>query len=453
MTANPPDMNNMRLPPQNIEAEQSLLGGLMHDSDRFDDVVDLVSADDFYRLENRLIFEAIVKLIGTGGRADIVTVQDVLLECGHLDSVGGIGYLGNLVNNTPSAVNVSSYAKLVREKAILRRLIGVATDIQERAYQPNGAKPAELLDAIQAEILGIGAQSGKEPAHIGEAMLELVDAMDALQQQDGELVGVSTGFPRIDSMLSGLNRSDMIIIAARPSMGKTTLALNFAENVSRDGGNVMFFSLEMSKQQIAQKLTSSVGHVDFQALRTARLSNEEWARVLSAGKTINDFSMYIDDTPALSTMEIRSRARRIHRKRQLDLIVIDYMQLITAPKAENRNQELTKVSGALKALAKELDVPVVALSQLSRNADGRRPRMSDLRESGAIEQDADVVSFIYREKEPQTLIQGVAEFIVDKHRMGPTGHVYLSAELGQSRFLDYHGPDPVIETKRRGGFA
>ncbi len=430
-------VNDLRIPPHSIQAEQSLLGGLMLDNQTWDSVADKVAAADFYRREHRLIYSAVRKLAEAEQPFDVVTLAETLERTGGLADAGGLPYLGTLVKDTPSAANVNAYAKIVRENSVLRQLISVGTDISDIAFNPGGRESAELLDEAERRVFEIAEQEtrgggGFQPLKtlLGRA----VERIEVLFQRNEPITGLPSGFTDFDKMTSGLQPSDLIIVAGRPSMGKTTFAMNMAENVALEVRRpVAIFSMEMPGDALAMRMMSSLGRIDQHRVRTGKLEDDEWPRLTSAVNMLAEAPMFIDDTPALSPTEVRARARRLKREHgDLALIVIDYLQLMQAPTVgENRATEISAISRSLKALAKELSVPVIALSQLNRSLEQRpnkRPVMSDLRESGAIEQDADLIVFIYRDEvyHEDTKDKGIAEIIIGKQRNGPIGTTRLT---------------------------
>ena len=441
-----PQLLALRVPPHSIEAEQSLLGGLLLDNQAFDKIADLVSAEDFYRDDHRRIFRHLAKLIEQGKPADVVTVAEAVEASEDKDRTGGPAYLGSLAQNTPSALNIRRYAELVRERSVQRRLAQVATEIAESALSPSGKEVGQLLDEAESRILEVGdkGQRGTQGfEEIRPVLARVFERMDHLYQQENksDVTGVPTGFIDLDEKTAGLQAGDLIIVAGRPSMGKTALALNMAEHVAVDNGlPVAIFSMEMGASQLAMRMLGSIARVDQHKMRTGRLNDEEWGRLSSAMERLHNAPIFIDETGALNSLELRSRARRMRRQcGKLGLVMVDYLQLMSATNTkggENRATEISEISRGLKALAKELEAPVVALSQLSRAVEQRndkRPMMSDLRESGAIEQDADVILFIYRDEvyfpeKPEG--KGRAEVIIGKQRNGPIGKVDL-AFLGQ----------------------
>jgi len=439
-----PQLLAMRVPPHSIEAEQSLLGGLLLDNQAFDKIADQVSADDFYRDDHRRIFRHLVKLIEARKPADVITVAESIDASEDRDKTGGAAYLGALSQNTPSALNIRRYAELVRERAVQRRLAQVATEIAESALGPSGKDVRQLLDEAESRIMEVGeagARSSQGFKDIKQELARVFERLDELYHSENPsgITGIPTGFIDLDEKTAGLQKGDLIIIAGRPSMGKTALALNIAEHVAVDNGlPVAIFSMEMSGTQLASRVLGSIAHVDQHKMRTGRLSDEEWQQLSHAMGRLHDAPVFIDETAALNALELRARARRMRRQcGELGLVVVDYLQLMSASShGENRATEISEISRSLKALAKELQTPVIALSQLSRAVEGRndkRPMMSDLRESGAIEQDADVIFFIYRDEvyfpdKPE--VKGRAEVIIGKQRNGPIGRVEL-AFLGQ----------------------
>ena len=432
----------LKVPPHSLEAEQAVLGGLMLDNTAWDQIADLASEDDFYRHDHRLIFRAISRLAEQNKPLDVITLSEWLESHNELDNVGGLAYLGSLAKNTPSAANIKAYAGIVRERAILRGLIQVGTSISESAFNSEGRDSAELLDEAERAVFQIaerGALARRGFVGIKELLTKAVDRIDTLFQQDSPITGVPTSFTDFDEMTSGLQPSDLVIIAGRPSMGKTTFAMNIAENAATQSGlPVAVFSMEMPGDQLAMRMMSSLGRIDQHKIRTGKLEDEDWPRLTNAVGILAEVPLYIDDTPGLSPNELRARARRLARENdgQLGLIVIDYLQLMQLPgNTENRAAEISEISRSLKSLAKELNVPVIALSQLNRSLEQRpnkRPVMSDLRESGAIEQDADVIVFIYRDEvyNEDSPDKGTAEIIIGKQRNGPIGTVRLTF-LGQ----------------------
>jgi replicative DNA helicase len=445
----------LKVPPHSIEAEQSILGGLLIDNKAIDRIAGQVSASDFYRNDHRIIFTHISKLIDNNDPADIVTVAESLEQNAELTKVGGVAYLGLVADNTPTASNISGYAKIVRERSIMRNLVEVGSDIVESAFSPQGKDAQQLLDESESKIFQIADAGASEKLgfiDIKELLPKAAQRIDDLYQLDDPngVTGVPSGYADLDQKTAGLQPGDLIIIAGRPSMGKTSLALNIAEHVGIEAGlPVAIFSMEMGAAQLTMRLLGSVGKLDQHKMRIGQLEDEDWPKLTNALGALNEAPIFIDEGSALNSYEVRARARRLHRQQgKLGLIVIDYIQLMSAANeqsTENRATEVSEISRSLKALAKELNVPVVALSQLNRSVESRpdkRPMMSDLRESGAIEQDADVIMFIYRDEvyNPETAEKGVAEIILSKQRNGPTGTVKLTF-LGQyTRFENYANP-------------
>ena len=438
---------SLKVPPQSIEAEQSVLGGLMIDNTTWDKVADVVTADDFYRRDHRLIFNAIARLAEQGIPYDVVTLSEWLSKHNELDAAGGVAYLGTLAKNTPSAANIRAYADIVRERSVMRQLIRVGTAIGNSAYRSEGRTSEELVDNAERMVFEIaekGARAGRGFVGIKDLLVKAVDRIDTMFQQDQPYTGVPTGFADFDDMTSGLQPSDLVIVAGRPSMGKTTFAMNLAENAAiKHKVPVAVFSMEMPGEQLAMRMMSSLGRIDQHRVRTGKLEDDDWPRLTSAVGILAEAPLYIDDTPGLSPTELQARARRLKREHGLGMIVIDYLQLMQVPgHKENRATEISEISRGLKNLAKELSVPVIALSQLNRSLEQRpnkRPVMSDLRESGAIEQDADVIVFIYRDEvyNEDSADKGTAEIIIGKQRNGPIGTVRLTF-LGQyTRFENY----------------
>jgi replicative DNA helicase len=437
-----------------VEAEQSLIGALLLDNQAFDRVADVVTAEDFYRDDHRRIFRHVSRLIEHNRPADMVTVAESIEASEDKDKTGGAAYLASLAQSVPSALNIRRYAELVRERAVQRTLAQVATEIAESALAPTGKEIGLLLDEAESKIFQIaetGARNKLGLQEIKPVLAKVFEKIDHLYHRDNpsDITGVPTGYTKIDEMTSGLQGGDLIIVAGRPSMGKTALALNFAQFIAVDNGlPVAIFSMEMSSTQLAQRMLGSIARVDQHKMRTGRLNDSEWSNLSDAMGKLHETPIYIDETGALTALEVRARARRLKRQySKLGLIVIDYLQLMSAStQGENRATEISEISRSLKAMAKELDVPVVALSQLNRALEQRpnkRPQMADLRESGAIEQDADVILAIYRDEvyNPETPEKGTAEAIILKQRNGPIGTVKLTF-LGQyTRFENYAGPE------------
>lgn len=439
-----------KLPPHSLEAEQALLGGLLLDNAAWERVADLVGPDDFYRDEHKRIFRHVSRLLEQGRPADVVTVHESLEKSGEAEAAGGLAYLAELANQTPSAANARRYGEIIRERAILRKLIAVADEIAASALSPMGRDAKSLLDEAESKIFEIaeaGARSITGFIPIGQALKLVVDRVQELYDREdpSEVTGIPTGYIDLDEKTSGLQPSDLIILAGRPAMGKTTLALNIAEHVAlHQRLPVAVFSMEMPSTQLATRFLASLGRIDMQNLRRGRLSDDDWQRLTAAMGKLYEAPIFIDETPALNPIDLRARARRLARQcGKLGLIVVDYLQLMTGTReSDNRATELSEISRSVKSLAKELNVPIIALSQLNRSLEQRpnkRPVMSDLRESGAIEQDADIIMFIYRDEvyNPDTPDKGVAEIIIAKHRNGPTGTIRLSFFGEHTRFESF----------------
>jgi replicative DNA helicase len=430
----------MRLPPHSVEAEQSVLGALLLDAVAWDAVADVVTADDFYRRDHQLIFSGIAGVVETRGPCDAVTVAEFLERKGLLEEAGGLAYVAQLARDTPSAANVRVYADIVRERAILRLLVSAGGTIATSALEASGRTASELVDEAERAVFAIAEKGARSKAgfqSVSSVLPGAIDRLDMLHQNPGQLTGVSTGFTELDRMTAGLQPGDLVIIAGRPSMGKTTLAINIAENAAVGKGvPAAIFSMEMSAEQLTMRMISSLGRVNQGHLRTGMFSDEDWSRINGAVAQMSAAPIFIDETPALSPTEVRARARRLKREKGVGLIVIDYLQLMqVGGNTENRATEISEISRGLKALAKELACPVIALSQLNRSVEQRadkKPVMSDLRESGAIEQDADVIMMIYREEvyDQSTPRKGIADIIIAKQRNGPVGEVQL-AFLGE----------------------
>ncbi len=446
--------HSLRQPPHSVDAEQSLLGGVMLDTRAWDQIADVVSAEDFYRADHRQLFKAIGELTEQNQPPDAVTVGEYLQRQGKLDDAGGQLYLARLVQDTPGAANIRAYARIVRECAMLRQLIEVGGDITASAYDTEGRPVTELVDLAEQRVFDIadrGQRSGTGFRSVKEILPGSIDRLDILSHSKDGITGVATGFTALDELTAGLQAGDLIVIAGRPSMGKTTLALNIAENVAI--GHELatgIFSMEMPKEQVTFRMIGSIGRVHQSHLRTGRLTDEDWTRVNSAVSMMSGAPIFIDDAPALTPTEVRARSRRLKREHGLGLIVVDYLQLMqVSGSTENRATVISEISRSLKGLARELDVPVIALSQLNRSVEQRndkRPVMSDLRESGAIEQDADVIIFIYREEvyDAETQRKGVADIIIGKQRNGPIGEFRLTFKGEFTRF-ENHVPEAYGE--------
>jgi replicative DNA helicase len=437
----------LKVPPQSIEAEQSVLGGLLLDNQSWDRIADILTAEDFYRREHRLTFNAIAALCEEASPADVVTVSEWLERSGELEHAGGLAYLGSLANNTPSAANIVAYAAIVRENSVMRELVRAAGEISTAAYTPEGRSANELLDFAEKRIMDISEKGHRRGDFqpLNTLLSKAVDRIDTLFRSKSSITGVPTGYTDLDDMTSGLQPSDLIIIAGRPSMGKTSLAMNIAENAAV--GNkipVAVFSMEMPGTQLALRMMASLGRINAHRVRTGKLDDDDWPRLTSAVSLLNEAPIFIDDSPGLTPMELRARARRLKREHGLGMIIIDYLQLMQSSdrNEENRATEISNITRALKGLAKELDVPVIAMSQLNRSVESRtdkRPVMSDLRESGAIEQDADVIFFIYRDEvyNKDSPVKGTADIIIGKQRNGPIGEVRLTFLGEYTRFENY----------------
>ena len=438
--------DNLRIPPHSQEAEQAVLGGLLLNNEAWDEVAERVGPKDFYRKEHRLIFQVVDQLVEEEKPCDLVTVSQALTHRGELDDVGGMTYLSDLARNTPSAANINAYADIVRERSILRQLIQVSHGIAEQSFNPKGTPSLEILDAAESAIFEIAEQQkkGSGPQDIKTVLKKAVDRIDELYKNKNSLTGLTTGFEELDKMTSGLQPSDMVVVAGRPSMGKTTFAMNLCENVALKAHKpVLVFSMEMPADAIVMRMLSSLGRINQTSIRSGRLDQDDWPRITSAIQMLSGQKVFIDDTPALSPLELRTRARRVAREcgGQLGMIMIDYLQLMQVPGADSRVNEISEISRSLKGLAKELNCPVVALSQLNRSLEQRpnkRPVMSDLRESGAIEQDADVIMFLYRDEvyNQDTTEKGIGEVIIGKQRNGPIGTVRVAFRGEYLRFDD-----------------
>jgi len=441
------ETRSLKMPPHSIEAEQSVLGGLFLEPDAWAKVTERLRQEDFYRRDHRIIFNAIAELDSHGSPFDLVTVAEWLENNQQLDDAGGLGYLTALADSTPSASNISAYADIVRKRSILRQLVRATTEISDAVFNPSGRTSNEILDFAEQSIFEIAEQESrgrKSYKNLKDLLVTTLERIDELYQKKSHITGVSTGFNDLDRQTAGLQKSDLIIVAGRPSMGKTAFAINIAEHaVIKDGMSVAVFSMEMSGEQLSMRLMSSLGRIDQHKVRTGKLDDEDWPRLTSAVEILKDAKLFIDDTPALTPTELRARCRRIAREHTLDMVIVDYLQLmqVTGTK-ENRATEISEISRSLKAMAKELNIPVVALSQLNRSLEQRpnkRPVMSDLRESGAIEQDADIIVFIYRDEvyDPESPDKGTAEIIIGKQRNGPIGTVRLSFLGRYTRFENY----------------
>lgn len=451
-------IDELKVPPHSLEAEQSVLGGLLLDNETWDRVSERVVAQDFYSRSHRITFETVGNLIELGNPVDLITLSEALENDQKLDDAGGFVYLAEMMKNTPSAANITAYADIVRERAVTREMISVANEIAEAGYDPQGRTSADLLDFAETKVFAIAEQRANKsegPENINSVLEKTVDRIEKLcAAPTNGVTGVSSGFTDLDKMTAGLQKSDLIIVAARPSMGKTTFAMNLAEHAAMtEDKPALIFSLEMPSEQLMMRMLASLGRIDQTKIRTGQLEDEDWARLSSTmGLLIEKGKMFIDDAAGLTPTDVRSRARRIARDHGgISMIMIDYLQLMRAPQfADNRTLEIAEISRSLKALAKELEVPVVALSQLNRGLEQRsdkRPINSDLRESGSIEQDADLIMFIYRDEvyHDDSEYKGMAEIIIGKQRNGPIGRVPLTFQGQFSRFDNYAGPHVLDE--------
>jgi len=442
------EAEQLKVPPHSIKAEQSILGGLMLDNNAWDQVADNIIEDDFYRHDHRLIFRAIAHLAEHSKPFDVVTLSEWLESREDLDKVGGLAYLSTLAKETPSAANILAYASIVRERSILRQLISVGTEITDSAFNPEGRESSELLDSAESKVFKIAEQGAKgKQGFVGIKQLlnVAVDRIDTLFSQDDPITGLPTGFNDFDGQTSGLQKGDLIIVAGRPSMGKTTFSMNIAENAAIETGKpVAVFSMEMPGDSLVMRMLSSIGRIDQHKIRTGKLADDDWPKLTHAVGVLAEAPVFIDDSPALSPNDLRAKSRRLAREvGELGLIVIDYLQLMQVHgSSENRTAQISEISRSLKGLAKELNCPVIALSQLNRSLEQRpnkRPVMSDLRESGAIEQDADLIVFIYRDEvyNEDSPDRGIAEIIIAKQRNGPIGTVRQTFIGQYTRFENY----------------
>ena len=441
----------LRIPPHSVEAEQAVLGGVLIDNDAWDRIAGILTAAHFYRNDHRAVFDAVSGLCDEGRPCDAVTVAERLDRDGQLESSGGLAYLAELAENTPSAANIVAYAEIVRERAVRRDLIRTSTEIAESAFRPQGRGALDLLDDAERRIFEIaerGSAGRRESVAIKDVLSEVMERIDELSRQENPITGVPTGFSDLDQLTAGLQRGDLVIVAGRPSMGKTAFAMNIVEEAAiRDKLSVVVFSMEMPAEQLTMRMLSSLGRIDQQKVRTGRLGHDDWPRLTSQVALLNDTNIFIVDESALTPSELHARCRRLKREHGVGLVVIDYLQLMYVPGTrENRATEISEISRSLKALAKELMVPVIACSQLNRRLEERqnkRPVMSDLRESGAIEQDADLILFIYRDEvyNEESKDKGKAEIIIGKQRNGPIGKVNLAFLGRYARFEDYTSVD------------
>ncbi len=439
----------VRVPPHSVEAEQAVLGGLMLDNATWEQVADRLREEDFYRQDHRLIFRAITELTDSSTPFDVVTLAEWLQSRNQLEQAGGLAYLATLARDTPTAANVRAYADIVRERSVLRQLIRVGGELAEAAFHPEGRNTEELIDFAERQVFDIAERGGRlqrSYMRINELLSTAVDRLDALMHANNPVTGLATGLDKFDEMTAGLQPGDLVIVAGRPSMGKTSFAMNIAEYCACRPENPVptaIFSMEMSGEQLALRLISSLGRINQQKVRTGQLDQADWQRVSSAIAIMSKAPMYIDDTGALTPTELRARARRLKREHNLGLMVVDYLQLMSVPGTrENRATEISEICRSLKSLAKELHIPVIALSQLNRSLEqrpDRRPIMSDLRESGSIEQDADLIAFIYRDEvyDKDSPDKGVAEIIIGKQRNGPIGTVKATFLGAYTRFENY----------------
>ena len=441
----------LRVPPHSVDAEQAVLGGVLIDNGAWDRIADTVTGAHFYRSDHRAVFGAVSSLCEEGRPCDAVTVAERLDRDGLLESSGGLAYLADLAQNTPNAANIVAYAEIVHERAVLRDLIRTSAEIAEGAFRPQGRAAHELLDDAERRILEIAERGGagrRESVAIKQVLSGVMERIDELSRRDNPITGVPTGFKDLDRMTAGLQRGDLVIVAGRPSMGKTAFAMNIVEEAAIQGRlSVAVFSMEMPAEQLAMRMLSSLGRIDQQKVRTGRLDPEDWPRLTSPLAMLNDTNIFIVDDSAVTPTELRARCRRLKREQGLDLVVIDYLQLMYVPgTSENRATEISEISRSLKALAREVKAPVVACSQLNRSLElrgNKRPVMSDLRESGAIEQDADLILFIYRDEvyDDESKDKGKAEIIVGKQRNGPIGKVDLAFLGRYARFEDFTRTD------------
>lgn len=443
------ETSRLRVPPSSVEAERAVLGGLMLDASGWDRVADRIREEDFYRRDHQLVFRAIAALIDANHPCDVLTVSEWLdAQGGDAKVEGGLAYVGELAESTPSAANVAAYADIVRERAVLREMIAAGSAIADRAYRTEGRPARELVEEAEQLVYAIGdrrrSASGPEP--IREVLVGVMERLDELHHVEGHITGVPTGFIDLDRLTAGLQRGDLIVVAGRPSMGKTALALNLVEGAAiRSKLAAVVFSMEMSSEQLTMRFMSSLGHIDAHKIRTGKLDDADWPRLTTAMTLLNESKIFLDDSGDLTPTELRARCRRLKREHDVGIVVVDYLQLMHVPgTSENRATEISEISRSLKALARELEVPVVALSQLNRSLEtraNRRPMLSDLRESGAIEQDADVILFIYRDEvyNEESADRGKAEIIIGKQRNGPTATVTLTF-LGSRAKFENHAP-------------
>ena len=450
MPADTATLSTLKVPPNSVDAEQAVLGGLMLDNSEWDNIADLLEPRDFYRPEHQVIFEVMLRQSEANMPMDVVTLGEALNDLKLLGNAGGLDYLGELAGNARGTANIKAYADIIRERATLRQLIRVAHEIADSGYNTGGRKAADVLDEAERKVFNIADDRPREgsPQPINPVLTRVVNRIDELSESDGGLTGLSSGYKDLDELTNGWQKSDLVIVAGRPSMGKTAFAMNLVENAVIHGERpVLVFSLEMPAESLVFRMLSSIGKIDQGRLRTGQLEEDDWPKLTTAVARLKDRPLLIDDSPGLSPMEMRSRARRVAREKgDLGMIVVDYLQLMQVKgTSENRVGEISEISRSLKQLAREFECPVIALSQLNRSLEQRpnkRPVMSDLRESGAIEQDADVIAFIYRDEvyNEDSPDKGVAEVIIGKHRNGPIGTVRLSFVGRFTRFENYAPP-------------
>ena len=457
---NTKNLTSLKVPPHSVEAEQAVLGGLMLENSEWDNVVDILLPEDFYRPEHQLIFQVMIKQSEASRPIDVVTLVESLDSLNELEAAGGLDYLSDLASGSRGTANIKAYSEIIRERAIFRRLISVANRIADNGYNPSGKMASEVLDEAEREVFNISDERPQDsgPVPINPLLEKALDRIDELAGSDGNLTGVGSGYKDLDALTSGWQKSDLVIVAGRPSMGKTAFAMNLVEHaVLNYDKPVLVFSLEMPSESLIFRLLSSIGRIDQTKLRTGKLSEDDWPSFNKAAKALKDRPLFIDDSPSVSPTEMRARARRIAREHdgQLGMVVVDYLQLMQIKGTnENRVTEISAISRSLKQLAREFDCPVIALSQLNRGLEQRpnkRPVMADLRESGAIEQDADLITFIYRDEvyNEDTPDKGVAEVIIGKHRNGPIGTVRLSF-LGQFTRFESHVPPRYDDSYTHG---
>jgi len=451
---------HLKLPPHSIDAEQSVLGALMLDNSVWHDVAEIIIPEDFYRTEHRLIYQAMQHQASASNPIDLVTLSEALDNANNLDNVGGVDYLGELAEGSPSSANIRAYANIIRERAIQRKLISAANTISENAFNPDGRDTEELLDLAEKQVFKIADDRPRDggPRIVSPIVDDALARIDKLFEAKGAITGLTTGFKDLDEMTSGMQKSDLVIVAGRPSMGKTSFAMNMVENaILNTDSPVLVFSLEMPSESLVIRMMSSIGKIDQTHMRNGQLEEGDWDKLTTAVSKIKNKPLFIDDTPGLSPLEMRSRARRIWREHgHIGMIMVDYLQLMQIKGSnESRTNEISEISRSLKTMAREFDCPVIALSQLNRSLEQRpnkRPVMSDLRESGAIEQDADVIMFVYRDEvyNEDTEHKGVAEIIIGKQRNGPIGTKLLSFIGKYTRFENYM---PLNDDFGQGGFS